>query len=55
LIWIGDEIVSINGISLKGQTKVEAAKLIQASEVYFCLFIKFINNKCFLVRGKNSL
>jgi hypothetical protein len=55
LIWIGDEIVSINGISVKGHTKVEAAKLIQASEVYFCLPIKFINNKSVLVPGNNSL
>lgn len=33
LISIGDEIVSVNGKSVKGQTKVQVAKLIQACEV----------------------
>ncbi len=32
--WIGDEIVSIDGKSVKGQTRTAAAKMIQACEVY---------------------
>lgn len=30
---LGDELVSVNGKSVKGRTKVEVAKLIQASKV----------------------
>ena len=32
---LGDEIVSVNGKSVKGRTKVEVAKLIQASKVNY--------------------
>lgn len=38
---IGDEIVSVNGKTVKGRTKVEVAKLIQASKVNI-LFIYWI-------------
>ena len=31
--YVGDEIVSVNGKSVKGRTKVEVAKLIQACKV----------------------
>jgi hypothetical protein len=56
LIWIGDEIVSINGQSVKGLTKVQTAKLIQTCEV--CLFLSSIEFICydfFLVGSHNSL
>ena len=33
LLYLGDEIVSINGQSVKGKTKVQVAKLIQEIEV----------------------
>ena len=33
IICIGDEIVTVNGTSIKGQTKVQVAKLIQACGV----------------------
>jgi len=29
----GDELVGVNGVSVKGKTKVEVAKMIQASKV----------------------
>lgn len=42
-IRVGDEIVSVNGKTVKGRTKVEVAKLIQASKVniLIILFIDF--------------
>jgi hypothetical protein len=44
LIYLGDEIVSVNGKSVKGRTKVEVAKLIQACKVkhFYHLQLNFI-------------
>jgi hypothetical protein len=45
----GDELVGVNGVSVKGKTKVEVAKMIQASKVRNieysqpdCLFLLFL-------------
>jgi hypothetical protein len=38
---IGDEIISVNGKSVKGRTKVEVAKLIQACKVNISFHFSF--------------
>lgn len=38
----GDELTSINGHSVKGKTKVEVAKMIQAAKVKFYIGTKLI-------------
>jgi hypothetical protein len=35
----GDELVGVNGVSVKGKTKVEVAKMIQASKVRNLLWV----------------
>jgi len=56
LISIGDEIISINGLLVKGKTRVEVAKLIQASEVKHKSNIqKQIFELAFLGSSDNSL
>lgn len=37
----GDEIIGVNGISCKGKTKVQAAKMIQASKVGLLICFTF--------------
>lgn len=34
----GDEIVGVNGQSVKGRTKVEVARMIQALKVHLCVY-----------------
>lgn len=41
-IQAGDEIVSVNSISVKGKTKVEAARLIQSFKVVKIYIFKII-------------
>ena len=38
-VCIGDEIISVSGKSVKGRTKVEVAKLIQASKVKLLFYL----------------
>ncbi len=55
MIWVGDEIISINGQSVKGKTNVQVAKLIQICEV--CLFLSSIEFIClwfFSIVGSNN-
>ena len=50
---VGDEIISVNGKSVKGRTKVEVAKLIQASKVRGSS-IEGVQRGCVLFIGRSS-
>ena len=42
----GDEIVGVNGQSVKGRTKVEVARLIQSVKVGQCVSMYFVSLPC---------